>query len=190
MVRRQGGRRERAPYWLDGVIPLAWLLDDEPLKKRITGYVDYIVAHQRVDGWYCPYPVDGKPYDIWAILLANKMLAQYHGVTGDSRVLDAVVSSLRAMFDGHARWQLQGWGRFRWYEGLIPAFHAYEHTRNPWLLELARRLRMQGIDFDALFATEDFALPTPRRGLWKWTKHVVNTAMAMKAPALSWRLDP
>src|SRR4029453_5844281 len=24
---------ERAPYWLDGVIPLAWLLDDEPLKK-------------------------------------------------------------------------------------------------------------------------------------------------------------
>src|SRR5207237_5213427 len=22
---------ERAPYWLDGVIPLAWLIDDEPL---------------------------------------------------------------------------------------------------------------------------------------------------------------
>jgi hypothetical protein len=33
------------------------------------------------------------------------------------------------------------------------------------------------------------AVPTPRRGLWKWTKHVVNTAMATKASALSWRLD-
>ena len=32
-------------------------------------------------------------------------------------------------------------------------------------------------------------MPTPRRGLWKWTKHVVNTAMATKASALSWRLD-
>ena len=32
-------------------------------------------------------------------------------------------------------------------------------------------------------------MPTPRRGLWKWTKHVVNTAMATKAAALSWRLD-
>ena len=27
---------ERAPYWLDGVIPLAWILDDAPLKERIT----------------------------------------------------------------------------------------------------------------------------------------------------------
>ena len=32
-------------------------------------------------------------------------------------------------------------------------------------------------------------MPTPRRGLWKWTKHVVNTGMAAKAAALSWRLD-
>jgi len=27
---------ERAPYWLDGAIPLAWLLDDQPLKARIS----------------------------------------------------------------------------------------------------------------------------------------------------------
>ena len=27
---------ERAPYWLDGAIPLAWLLDDDVLKSRIT----------------------------------------------------------------------------------------------------------------------------------------------------------
>ena len=32
-------------------------------------------------------------------------------------------------------------------------------------------------------------MPTPRRGLWTWTKHVVNLAMATKASALSWRLD-
>src|SRR6266545_5371404 len=71
---------ERAPYWLDGVIPLAWVLDDAALKKRITNHVDYIVAHQRRDGWYSPYPLDAvaKRYDMWAILLANKMLAQYH----------------------------------------------------------------------------------------------------------------
>src|SRR5690349_23843259 len=32
---------ERAPYWLDGVIPLAWLLDDRPLKSRTTTYINY-----------------------------------------------------------------------------------------------------------------------------------------------------
>jgi hypothetical protein len=93
------------------------------------------------------------------------------------------------MNDGLDRTPLYGWGKFRWYEGLISVFHAYQHTSEPWLLDVARKLRSQGVDFQALFETEDITLPTPRRGLWKWTKHVVNTAMATKASALSWRLD-
>ena len=42
---------ERAPYWLDGAIPLAWLLDDAPMKARITSHVNFIITHQRDDGW-------------------------------------------------------------------------------------------------------------------------------------------
>jgi hypothetical protein len=182
---------ERAPYWLDGAIPLAWLLDDRPLKVRLTRYVEYIIAHQRPDGWYGPYPLDAvaKRYDLWAILLANKVLAQYHDATGDARALEALVKSLRAMMAGLDRTPLYGWGKFRWYEGLVGVFHAYDRTREPWLLDLARKLRAQGVDFAALFETADLQLPTPRHGLWKWTKHVVNTGMAVKASALSWRLD-
>ncbi len=182
---------ERAPYWLDGAIPLAWLLDDAPMKARIAGHVGHIVASQRADGWYSPYPEDAvvKRYDLWAILLANKALVQYHELTGDQRVLDAVTRSLRAVHAGLDRTPLYDWGRFRWYEGLVPSFYVYERTREPWLLELARKLRDQGVNFEALYRTEDVTLPTPRRGLWKWTKHVVNTGMAAKAAALSWRLD-
>ena len=182
---------ERAPYWLDGVIPLAWLLDDEPLKTRIAGHVDYIVNHQRADGWYGPYPTDAlsKRYDMWAILLANKALAQYHAATGDARVLDAVMKSLRAVFDGVERTPLFDWGRYRWYEGLVSAFYAYEHTQESWLLDLARKLRAQGVDLAALYESDDIKVPTPRRGLWKWTKHGVNAGMAPKAAALMWRLD-
>jgi uncharacterized protein len=182
---------ERAPYWLDGAIPLAWLLDDAELKARLTRHVDHVVAHQRPDGWYAPYPADAaaKRYDHWAILLANKALVQYHEASGDGRVLEAVTRSLRALFDGLRKEPLFDWGRFRWYEGLVSVYYAYERTREPWLLELARLLRTQGVDFEALYRTDDVALPTPRRGLWKWTKHVVNTAMATKASALSWRLD-
>ncbi len=182
---------ERAPYWLDGAIPLAWLLDDRAMQARITGYVDHIVRHQRADGWYAPYPTDvsAQRYDMWAILLANKVLAQYHEATGDARVLEAVRKSLRAMATGLQTTPLYGWGRFRWYEGLVPIFHVHARTGEAWLLELAHLLRAQGVDFGALCATDDFAIPTPRRGLWKWTKHVVNLAMATKASALSWRLD-
>ena len=49
---------ERAPYWLDGAIPLAWQLDDAALKTRITRYLEHIVTHQRADGWFAPYPLD------------------------------------------------------------------------------------------------------------------------------------
>jgi hypothetical protein len=182
---------ERAPYWLDGAIPLAWTLDDAPLKARITTYVNFIVDHQRADGWYAPYPEDAvrKRYDMWAILLANKVLAQYHDATGDPRVLAAVRKSLGAMAGGLDRTPLYDWGKFRWFEGLVSVFYVYERTRDPALLDLARKLRAQGVDFEALFATDDLSVPTPRRGLWKWTKHGVNTAMATKASALGWRLD-
>ena len=182
---------ERAPYWLDGAIPLAFLLDDADLKARLASRVGHIVTHQRPDGWYAPYPEDAgaKPYDLWAILLANKALVQYHEATGDARVLEAVRKSLRALLEGLSHTPLFDWGRFRWYEGLVPALYVYERTGEAWLLELARTLRAQGVGFEALYRTEDVTLPTPRRGLWKWTKHVVNTAMATKASALSWRLD-
>nr|MCR5263659.1 hypothetical protein [Clostridiales bacterium] len=51
-----GGRDgwERVPYWLDGFIPLAWLLDDDDLKSRAKRYIDAILAGQKEDGWICP----------------------------------------------------------------------------------------------------------------------------------------
>src|SRR5262245_48733310 len=182
---------ERAPYWLDGAIPLAWRLDDEALKTRLTRHVTHIVERQRADGWFAPYPQDAvsRRYDMWAILLVNKVLAQYHDATGDARALEAVRRSLRAMSEGLARTPLYDWGRFRWFEGLIPIFYVHERQPEPWLLDLARTLRAQGVDYEALFRDDDLKVPTPRRGLWKWTKHVVNTAMAAKASALRWRLD-
>jgi hypothetical protein len=182
---------ERAPYWLDGAIPLAFLLGDAGLQERLASRVRTIVDHQRKDGWYAPYPVDAgaKPYDPWAILLVNKALVQFHEATGDGRVLEAVRRSLKALHEGLARTPLFGWGRFRWFEGLVPAYYVYERSREAWLLDLSRALRAQGVDYEALYRTEDVLVPTPRRGLWKWTKHVVNTAMATKAAALSWRLD-
>lgn len=182
---------ERAPYWLDGVIPLAWLLDDVDMKARVTGYMNEIMDRQRPDGWYSVYPRDAasRPYDHWAILLANKVMVQYHEASGDPRALEAARRSLGALARGLARDPLFRWGHFRWFEGLIPAFYVHERTGEDWLLELARTLRAQGFDYQELYRGFDVTVPTPRRGLWKWDKHVVNTAMAPKAGALSWRLD-
>lgn len=70
-----GGRAEgweRAPYWLDGAIPLAFLLQNEPLKAQVVGYMDYILRHQAEDGWLGPggrTPEDRKRTDLWSLIL-------------------------------------------------------------------------------------------------------------------------
>jgi len=182
---------ERAPYWLDGVVALAWTLNDKRLQEKVARHVEYIISHQRPDGWFGPYPVDAVKmhYDLWAVLLANKMLVQYHEATGDERVLRAVEASLRAMYNGLDRTPLFEWGQYRWFEGLVSVFYLYEKTREPWLLELGRKLRAQGFDYREFYKHEDITVPTPRRGLWKLQKHVVNAGMSVKAYALAWRLD-
>jgi hypothetical protein len=182
---------ERAPYWMDGALPLAWVLGDARLQAKTSGYVEEILRRQRPDGWFAPVasaPAD-RPYDLWAVLLVNKMLVQHHEATGDDRTLRAVEASLKTLAQSLTRTPLFRWGRYRWFEGLIPAYYIYWRTGEAWLLDLARTLRAQGTDYAALYATDAITVPTPRRGRWTWDKHVVNTAMAPKASALSWRLD-
>jgi hypothetical protein len=180
---------ERAPYWLDGLVALAWALDDEGLKQKARRRVGQIVAGQRSDGWYAPFPADAnaRTYDLWAILLVNKVLVQYHAATGEDSVLQAVMANLRAMSIALDRTPLFDWGRFRWFEGLIAIHYVLERTGEPWLSKLARTLREQGFDYAAFHAGTEVTSPTPRRGLWTWEKHVVNTAMALKAGAMAWR---
>lgn len=185
---------ERAPYWLDGIIPLAWLLDDDRLKAKVGRFIDEILMRQRGDGWFSPFPENWdapgvRPYDLWAIHLVNKVLSQYHAITGDRRALTAVERSLKVMNDHLDKQPLFNWGRYRWFEALIPAFYLYEQTGETWILDLARKLHEQGFDYREFYQGEDVTIPTPRRGLWKWAKHVVNTGMAVKAGALWWRVS-
>ena len=83
---------ERAPYWLDGVIPLAYLLDDDALIAEGLAPLDYILAHQDEDGWLGPrqsfiHETEQTAFDIWALFLALKMLVQVHDATGDARIV-------------------------------------------------------------------------------------------------------
>jgi uncharacterized protein len=45
---------ERVPYWLDGLVPLAFVTGDPALKAKAASAVEYILAHQQADGWLGP----------------------------------------------------------------------------------------------------------------------------------------
>jgi hypothetical protein len=180
---------ERAPYWLDGLIPLAWVLDDAALKEKATQRIGQILDSQREDGWFAPYPTDPKArYDIWSFFLIDKVLVQYHDTTGDDRAYQAVVRNLRAIHESLDAKPIFDWAKFRWYEALVSIFYVYDRNPEAWLLDLGRKLHAQGFDYRAFFASEEIALPTPRRGRWRYDRHVVNIAMTLKAYPLLARL--
>ncbi|MBM3264521.1 MAG: glycoside hydrolase family 127 protein [candidate division Zixibacteria bacterium] len=179
---------ERAPYWLDGFIPLAFLLDDPVLIERVHRHVGYILTHQHEDGWLGPKPEDPGRYDVWAQMLAVKMLSVYHDATGDVRVPLAIDHALAKLDDHIRRMTLYNWGQARWFETLITLYPRYEATQASWLFDLAVKLHAQGCDWTGFFENWPLTAPTPK-GKWNFLGHVVNNAMAIKAPALWWRLS-
>lgn len=175
---------ERVPYWLDGFIPLAYLLDDEDLKKRAKRYIDAILAAQKEDGWICPCePEKRDRYDLWAAFLICKVLVLYQDCSGDERIEEAVYRALKQLLPHIARNTLFNWSAARWYECLIPILWMYERRPEPWLLQLMELLDADGIDYEKLYTYFDFQKPASKK-YWTQTNHVVNTAMAFKCRAL------
>ncbi len=73
--------------------------------------------------------------------------------------------SLRAMLSGLESTPLNEWGHFRWHEGQVPAQYTCNRTKEPWLLGFAKKLRTQGVNFEALMAADDARAAAPRCGL-------------------------
>ena len=169
---------ERVPYWLDGFIPLSRLLDDEDMKTRAKRYVDGILDRQCADGWICPCSEEErKNYDVWAYALICKVLALYCDFTADERAYDGLCRALRCLYDvmKNGTVKLKDWGKFRWFEALIPIAYVYERTGEEYLLSLAKLLREQGTDYTAL--TERWVRPL---NIWTLETHVVNLNMMIK----------
>lgn len=181
-----GGKREgweRVPYWLDGAIPLAYLLEDEKFINRVNTYVDAILKSQNSDGWICPCKEDEREsYDIWALLLITKVLVVYYECTEDERIPDVVYRSLKNYYKllESGACHLDAWGKARWFEGFIALNWLYDRRPEPWMIHFAHLLKEQGLDYPSL--SEEWKRPLNE---WKMTTHVVNLAMMLKYEAVS-----
>ncbi|KAL5342509.1 hypothetical protein BJX70DRAFT_386036 [Aspergillus crustosus] len=56
---------EAAPYWFNYILPLAYTIDDERLKKQAKKFLDYTLEHQAEDGWLGP-ETTRQTRGIWA----------------------------------------------------------------------------------------------------------------------------
>ncbi|MBO5128683.1 MAG: hypothetical protein J6D10_14065, partial [Clostridia bacterium] len=151
---------ERVPYWLDGFIPLAYLLDDEDKIARAKKYIDAILAGQCEDGWLCPCTVEERPtYDMWALYLIDKVLMLYYDCSGDERVPEVVYKSLKNLKAHIEQYPIFSWAHSRWFECLLPIFQIYDMYKEEWLLDLARLLREQGMKYEEIYADWKYKEP-------------------------------
>ncbi|MBO4452433.1 MAG: glycoside hydrolase family 127 protein [Clostridia bacterium] len=180
-----GGDRdgwERVPYWLDGFVPLAYLLRDEDLINRAQRYLQAIMAQQKEDGWICPCKDDEREkYDVWALFLITKVLAEYGVYAEDDKALNAVKRAMENLYvrmkEGTTK--IFHWGKFRWFEGLIALDILKEKYAEPWIGELALMIKAQGANYGDY--TEKWKVP---RFAWEIERHIVNLAMMLKAEAV------
>jgi uncharacterized protein len=139
---------ERGPYFLDGLIPLAYLLNNTVLKNKAQKYIDWTLGSQVASGMFGPRSNN----DWWPRIVMLKALAQYEEATSDPRVVPFLHRYFRYQLSELPQRPLNKWGRFRWQDQVLTVIWLYNRTQDPELLELARLLHGQGYDWTAEFA--------------------------------------
>jgi hypothetical protein len=170
---------ERGPYYLDGLLPLAYLLDDPKLIDKVKPWVEWTLTHQSAEGAVGP----AKNRDWWPIMIMLKVLTQYQEATGDARVVPAMQKffAYQARTLGSA--PLEKWAIYRWQDELASILWLYNRTGDAKLLDLARQLQTAGYNWRKHF--DEFPFPGkigPGQG--KLDSHGVNNAMGLKTMAL------
>lgn len=168
---------ERGPYYLDGLVPLAHILDDARLTERAAKWIEWMLGSQRSDGQFGPASND----DWWPRMVAAKVLQQHAEATGDERVLPFLERYFEYQLRELPSRPLESWAAARAAENVLAL--AWVNDRRPreeWT-ELARLLFDQGVDWDHAFGD---GLITGRAMSFDHRTHGPNVAMALKNPAV------
>ena len=186
-----GDQWERGPYWIDGLLPMAYILDDAALKAKAQRWVEWALASQTEDGQFGPRTDYAREpgiqrthsLDWWPRMVVLKILQQYYNATQDARVL--------TFLDKYFRYQLATlpekpighwtpWAEFRAGDNMLVALWLYRKTGEPYLLDLCDLLHRQGWDFTGMFLDSN---DLGRRG----SIHCVNLAQGLKEPVIYWQ---
>jgi hypothetical protein len=178
---------ERGPYYLDGLVPLAYLLNDSRLKEKAQKFIEWTLGNQAADGMIGPKSNN----DWWPRIVMLKVLTQYFEVSGDSRVTTALERYFAHQLRELPQRPLRDWGKFRWQDEVLSLIWLYNRNGDRTLLDVARLLQKQGFDWQAQFADFKFTKPITREFIklgqggdlqdLSLSTHGVNNGMALKA---------
>lgn len=181
-----GDAWERGPYYLDGLVPLAYLLNDPGLKEKVIKWIEPIIASSSDSGWYGP----SRNKDRWPLSVANKVLMQYYEASSDARALEVLRKYFRYLHDTPPDWPDGDWRGVRAMENAVTGYWLYRQTGEPWILETIKSIQNNCFDWTSYyekFPWDSAALVEKKIPTATWTgltAHGVNNGMAIKYPGL------
>ena len=184
---------ERGPYFVDGLLPLAWQLNDKRLKEKALRFVNWTLEHQQANGMIGPPSND----DWWPRMVMVKVLAQYHDATQDPRVLEVLTRYFHFQLEALPARPLKEWGKYRWQDEAYVVQWLYDRTHDAKLRGLLELLEQQGFDWVASFRDFRYTGPTTKDFLDAHDStgnkpegmqtHGVNNGQALKTAAVRYR---
>lgn len=183
-----GDQWERGPYWIDGLLPLAYILDDQKLKDKVKPWIEWILQSQRDDGFFGPekdYPYEfgvqrDNSHDWWPRMVALKILQQHYSATNDERVITFLSKYFEYQLKTLPEKKLGNWtfwARYRSGDNMDVIYWLYNITGEKFLLDLGNLIHSQGHDFVNMFLHSD--------DLQRFnTIHCVNLAQGFKEPII------
>jgi len=189
-----GDQWERGPYWIDGLLPLAYILDDKELIAKTKPWVEWALNSQDAEGYFGPKkdysPEPGlqrdNSRDWWPKMVMLKILKQYYAATGDKRVITLMTNYFRYQLKELPKNPLDHWtfwARYRGGDNLMVVYWLYNITGDAFLLDLANLIHQQTYDYTGAFLKGE-VLST------QGSIHCVNLAQGMKAPLIYYQQHP
>jgi DUF1680 family protein len=159
---------ERGPYWLDGLVPMAYILDDQELKDKAMKWIEWSIENQSEDGYFGPVefllepePESGlqktRRQDWWPKMVMLKVLQQYYSATGDERVIRLMTEYFRYQLKHLPETPLDNWSFWanrRGGDNLMVVYWLYNITGDGFLLELGKLIHKQTFPWTDIFLNE------------------------------------
>ncbi len=168
---------ERGPYYLDGLLPLAHLLEDEVLLNKVEPWIEWTLNSQDERGYFGP-----RDPDWWPRMVMLKALMSHYEATDDERVIDLMTGYFRYQLRVLPLRPLHLWGWARAMDNVLAVHWLYNLSGDAFLLELAAMLMDATLDWVELQANYGLRHILPLKE-WEYgmMTHAPNNAMGVKA---------
>jgi DUF1680 family protein len=196
---------EETPYWLDGAVPLAYLLDDAKLKAKVIRYINWTLNNQRPSGYFGPLTKKeleegvqitavncASGEDWWPKMVMLKVLKQHFEATNDPRVIPFMKRFFAYQAAALKDCPLGKWTQWavsRGADNTMMVLWLYSITKDKALLELANEIEAQSFPWSEWLGNRDWVIWAAAHQtdeLWM-RRHAVNVGMGLKSPVINYQ---